>query len=116
MADLKDIGPRDRQNFLTMMRESPAFAFFCEAFDAKVAALDKKIFDLKTPDAEVRELRLIRAQLVEHHRVFPLSAPVQNPADRLLHLGVLLDGLAHFPADPFAQGLPFRRRLRVWQQ
>lgn len=65
--DVTSIPPKDRWNLLSMMQANPAWALFCEEHDRAVEKIEKRIFDTKTPDAETRELRLLREQLTDSH-------------------------------------------------
>ncbi len=65
--ELDNISSKDRWNLLTMMQTNPAWALFCGEHDKTVSKIEARIFDTKTPDAETRELRLLREQLTESH-------------------------------------------------
>lgn len=61
------MGPRDRLNHLSMMQAGPGFLLLCEEWQKVIDGIDARIFDCTTSDTECRELRLVRAQLVESH-------------------------------------------------
>lgn len=66
MSDsVHDIPAEQRKLMLQAMANSAAFALFCDAWDAKLDLIQKRINDPATSDAETRELKLVRKQCVE---------------------------------------------------
>lgn len=64
---IHDIPAGDRHRFLESMANGPAFALFCDKWDAGLAAIEAKIFDTATTDAETHDLKRTREYLIKNH-------------------------------------------------
>lgn len=65
MDDVNNIPAETRKLLLENMLNGPAFALFCERWEEKLQAVQVRINDPATSDAETRELKLVRKQCVE---------------------------------------------------
>jgi hypothetical protein len=62
---LHEIPSEQRKLLLENMVHGPAFALFCEKWEDHVEVIQKEINDVKTSDERTRELKQVRAHLVE---------------------------------------------------
>lgn len=66
-TDLYDIPAQQRKLLLENMLHGPAFALLCDKWNEKLDAIQAKINDPATSDADTRELKLVRKQCVDTH-------------------------------------------------
>lgn len=77
----------DRYRLLQSLSVHPAFVFYCERQREKITKdIDAKVWDVETPDGEVRILREVRARLTRTYDpaeiVATLIATAENEADQ----------------------------------
>jgi hypothetical protein len=66
-SSIHSIPAGEREQLLTSLSNGPAFALFCDEWDGHLAGIEQKIFDPATSEADTRELKTVRQQLIKTH-------------------------------------------------